>query len=143
MKKKISVFTIALVVSSVLISTKVVTLSNENTIKSEDKTTKVDTSSQTKTNKGKNIAEANTTWEECLNSYLKEPDDEYYNPRQDLSKDHKVRVVKVEYTNGVMCKNGFYNYGLITNVFDEKTGELLTSAGHYTNSKDEFILMHK
>ena len=76
-----------------------------------------------------------TTWGECLNSYIKETNTEYYNPRQDISEKHKVTVVKIEYTNGIECKSGYYDYGLITQIFDKKTDELLTSVGYYTDNK--------
>jgi len=90
----------------------------------------------TPTNKGTEIAEINTTWKGFLDSYMKEnPDVKDFNPNKDISKDQKVRVVKIEYLHGLESKNGFYNYALITNVYDSKTSELLSSAGYYANSK--------
>lgn len=136
MKKKISILTIAVLIFSVFIIPKLETLLNKTSITNEEQVTNnVDTISYNKTYKSKKILEVETTWGECLNSYLKETNTEHDNPRQDISADHKVRVAKIEYTNGIECKGGFYNYGLITQIFDEKTGELLTSVGYYTDNK--------
>lgn len=89
------------------------------------------------TYKGTEIAEINTTWKGYLDSYMKEnPDIKDFNPNKDISKDQKVRVVKIEYLHGLECKNGFYNYALITDVYNSKTSELLSSAGYYANSKN-------
>lgn len=88
------------------------------------------------TNNGTEIAEINTTWNGSLDSYMKEnPGVKDFNPNKDISKDQKVRVVKIEYLHGLESKNGFYNYALITNVYDSKTSELLSSSGYYANSK--------
>ncbi|MBL4936964.1 hypothetical protein JK636_14515 [Clostridium sp. YIM B02515] len=87
---------------------------------------------QTKANEGKKVSEVKTTWKGFIDSYLKEhPDIKFFNPREDIKEDLKVRVVKTEYRNGYDEKAGHYSYALITNVYDEKTGELLTSSGEY------------
>lgn len=92
--------------------------------------------SQIKTNENNKISEINMTWGEFLDLYLKEnPQVKYYNPRTDINIDHKVRVVKIEYPNGLESKAGFYSYALITEVYEAKTGELLTSAGEYKNKR--------
>jgi hypothetical protein len=149
MKKNIKILTTTMLILGVLVTTVAVTLAKTNSTgkdsransvansiltDNKSKVTKADTDSQNKTNEGKKIAEVNTTWGEFLDSYMKETK-EYYNPRQDISKDHKVRVVKTEYANGIEMKNGFYSYGLITQILDEKTGELLNSIGEYKNNK--------
>ena len=137
MKKKISILTIIVLIFSVFITPNLEILSNKSSITNKEQfTNNVDTISHSKTYKGKTILEVDTTWGECLNSYIKETNTEYDNPKQDISDDHKVRVVKIEYINGIECKGGFYNYGLITQIFDEKTGELLTSLGHYADNKE-------
>ncbi|ERI92340.1 hypothetical protein HMPREF1982_02322 [Clostridiales bacterium oral taxon 876 str. F0540] len=87
---------------------------------------------QTKANEGKKISDVKTTWKGFIDSYLKEhPDIKYFNPREDIKEDLKVRVVKTEYGNGYDEKAGHYSYALITNVYDEDTAELLTSSGEY------------
>jgi len=87
---------------------------------------------QTKANEGKKISDVKTTWKGFIDSYLKEhPDIKYFKPRDDIKEDLKVRVVKTEYGNGYDDKAGHYSYALITTVYDEKTGELLTSSGEY------------
>lgn len=54
------------------------------------------------------LLEFNTTWVEYLDWYLKENSDTaYYNPRPDLEKERKVRVVKTEYPKGLESKNGY------------------------------------
>lgn len=149
MKKHVFILTTTLVVFGVFVTTGAVTLAKRNSTGKGSKTiivanniltvnkcevSKVDSIYQIKTNKGKNIAEVTTTWGEFLELYIKETK-EYYNPRQNISKDHKVRVVKTEYANGCQTKAGFYSYGLITQIFDEKTGELLNSVGEYKNGR--------
>ncbi|MDR3586305.1 MAG: hypothetical protein P4L59_13445 [Desulfosporosinus sp.] len=87
-------------------------------------------------NVGNKIAEIYTTWGGYLDLYMKEnPDNTHYNPRQDISKEHKVRVVKMEYPNGLESRYGFFNYALIITVYDARTSELLTSAGQWAHSK--------
>ena len=121
MKKKISILSIVVLIFCVFIIPKLESLLNKTSINNEEQViNNVDIISHNKTYKSKKILEVDTTWGECLNSYVKETDTEHDNPRRDISDDHKVRVVKIEYTNGIECKGGFYNYGLITQIFDEK-----------------------
>ena len=85
---------------------------------------------------GNKVAEINTTWGEFLDLHMKEnPQEEYYNPNQNINKDRKVQVIKAEYPNGLESKAGFFNYALITRVYDAKTRELLTSEGVYRDKK--------
>lgn len=144
MKKNIKNLTLTILVFGVLVCTGVVSLARSNSTAQSVNTnimankittnTKADINFQTKANEGQKISEINTTWGEFIDSYIKETK-EYYNPRQDISKDLKVRVVKTEYVNGIEAKAGFYGYGLITQIFDEKTGELLNSIGEYKDKK--------
>ena len=135
MKKSINLLIITLVVISIFAILRVELLSN---ITTNEKQTinSLENTFETKANEGKKILELNTSWGDYLDSYMKDGNDEYYNPRQDISNDHKVRVIKMEYSDGIECKNGFYKYGLITQVFDNQTGELLNSVGYYTNNKE-------
>lgn len=132
MNKK-GILTIALTVLSVLVSIGIYALAKGTSTKSESQVPKAGTVSQT--NEGNKITEVNTTWGDFLDSYNKENPDEYYNPRNDISKDYKVRVVKIEYPNGLESKAGFYSYALLTCVYDANTGELLTSVGAFKNKK--------
>lgn len=105
---------------------------NSTSTENKNQTDKVDINFQGKNNEGNKISEINTTWKGFLDSYMKENSNVTdYNPRQDISEDRKVRVVKTEYRNGYDGRAGFYSYALITNVYDENTGELLTSVGVY------------
>lgn len=132
MKKKIGLLICSLGILSVLVVTKVDTLLASAKANKAMQATKVRVSSQLKSNEGHKLSEIDTTWGEFLNSYMKEnPQIKDYNPRQDITKEHEVKVIKTEYTDGVFTKGGYFKYGLITNVYDEKTGELLTSAGQY------------
>lgn len=127
MKKKISLLIIILGILGTLTALKIVDLSAKNPIHNNIQATD---------QKGNKIAEMNMTWGEYIDFYLEENSDvTYYNPRTDISKSREVRVVKTEYPNGLESKAGFYHYALIIQVYDEKTGELLTSAGHYTDKK--------
>lgn len=90
--------------------------------------------------KEKKIVDKVMTWGECLELYSGTYFYEYpnANPRQDIIKDHKVRVLITEYPKGVECKNGFYNYGITCNVFDTKTKENLASVGFYKDKKNKY-----
>jgi len=136
MKKKIRILTIAVLIFSFFMTLKLENLLNKTSIlNKEPVTNNIDAISNNKTYKSKKILDVDTTWGECLNSNIKETNTEHDSPRQDISDDHKVIIVKIEYANGIECKGDFYNYGLITQIFDKKTGELLTSVGYYTDNK--------
>lgn len=86
--------------------------------------------------KGRLIYEEKMTWGEFLDFYIKEnPIVTDFNPEPNISKGIEVQVVKIEYPNGLMSLNGFYNYAIVTRVFDAKTGKDFFSEGKYRNKK--------
>ena len=128
MKKKLSVLTISLLFLGVLVSVKVVYFTKRNPTNYKHQLFEVDNIPETKTDEGNKLSEINTTWGEFLDLYMKENHQvTNYNPRQDVNKDHKVRVVKTEYPNGLKSMVGVFRYVIITRVYDTKTDELLTS----------------
>lgn len=86
--------------------------------------------------KGIKKVKINTTWEGYIDLYMEgNTNIKYYSPRQDIENSRKVRVVKTEYLKGAESKVGFYNYAVVFEVYDARTGEYLTAASDFSNKR--------
>jgi len=134
MNKKLSVVIFTLLFSCVLVYLGVSYIEKVTPSNNKNQLSMVNNDFQIITDKGNKLLDITTTWGDYLSLYMKgNPQVTYYNPRQDIDKTNKVRVIKIEYPNGLESMVGYVKYALVYRVYNIDTGELLTSAGDYLN----------